>query len=139
MGSYLRKGQETIFTESQNHCGWKRPLRSPSPSPTHPTIPIDHGPRCHISTLEHLQDGDSPPPVQPVPCLTALKKLFLISNPKCSELCWEEHYPQPFNFPWQAEILQPTPWLLLALAAQLQPYPVLQHYFYFLSPSCAHF
>ena len=40
-----------MVIESQN-WGWKRLPRSP----THPTMPTDHVPKCHISTvLEHLQ------------------------------------------------------------------------------------
>lgn len=30
------------------HSGWKKPLTSPSPTPTHPTISTDRNPRCHI-------------------------------------------------------------------------------------------
>ena len=42
--------------ESQKHSGWKRPLRSPSP--TLPTMPTNHVPQCRISTvLEHLHGG----------------------------------------------------------------------------------
>jgi len=34
----------------------ERPLRPSSPTPTHPTMPTDYVPQCHISTvLEHLQ------------------------------------------------------------------------------------
>jgi len=44
------------LTESQNPKGWKRALRSPSPTPTHPTIPTNHILQCHIYTvLQHLQ------------------------------------------------------------------------------------
>ena len=36
---------------------WEKTLRSPSPTPTHPTMPIDHVPQCHISAgLEHIQE-----------------------------------------------------------------------------------
>ena len=38
----LHRGTEGTFTESQNHEGWKSPLRSPSPAPTHRTMPADH-------------------------------------------------------------------------------------------------
>lgn len=79
---------------SQNHCGWKRPLRSPTP--IHPAIPIDHGPKCHISTWNTSRTVTPHSLCCLCPCLTALKKPFLISNPKYSELCWEEHCPQPF-------------------------------------------
>ena len=42
--------------------GWNRPLRSPRPTPTHPTTPNGHIPVCHIPVvLEHLH-GDTPPP-----------------------------------------------------------------------------
>jgi len=43
--------------ESQNHSGWKRPLRSSSPT-IHPAPPclLNHVPRCHIHTVfEPLQ------------------------------------------------------------------------------------
>lgn len=43
------------ITEPWNHEGWKRPLQSPSPSPTHPTLPTDHVPKCHIPFM-------TPPP-----------------------------------------------------------------------------
>jgi len=34
----------------------ERPVRSPSPTPAHPTTPTHHIPQCHISTaLKHLQ------------------------------------------------------------------------------------
>ena len=51
--SWLLFNFECKFTiESWNH-GWRRALRFPSP--THPTMPIDHVPQCHISmVLEHL-------------------------------------------------------------------------------------
>ena len=40
--------------ESQHHQGSKRPLRSPRPTPTHPTMPTDHGPQCHISNTSRI-------------------------------------------------------------------------------------
>ena len=42
------------IVESQNHSGWKRPLRSPSTTPAHSHHA--HVPQCHIPTaLGHLQ------------------------------------------------------------------------------------
>lgn len=42
--------------ESQNPLGWKRSLRPPSPTSTHPTMVTNHIPRCRISTfLERFQ------------------------------------------------------------------------------------
>ena len=47
----------SMNTESQSHSGWTRPLRSPSPTPIHSTMPTAHIPQCHIPTaLEHLQE-----------------------------------------------------------------------------------
>ena len=46
----------------QNHSGWRRPLSSPGPTPTHPTVPTAHIP----TALEHLR-GNFPlhPTCQP--------------------------------------------------------------------------
>ena len=52
-----RWSSSSFITESWNHWGWKRPLRSPTPTPTHPTMLTDHVPQWgDISVaLEHLQ------------------------------------------------------------------------------------
>ena len=66
---------------NQYHEGWRRPLRSPSP--THPTMPTDHVPKCRISAvLEPLQGCW---PHRPLGSLchcttTLLENFFLISN-----------------------------------------------------------
>jgi len=56
--------------EPRNHYGWKRPLRSPSPTVT-PTPPclLNHVPKCHIHTVfEPLQGWGLPScPGQPGP------------------------------------------------------------------------
>lgn len=42
--------------KSKSCEGWKRPVRSPGPTPIHPTMPTHHVPMCHIGTaLEHLE------------------------------------------------------------------------------------
>ena len=54
--------------ESQRHSGYKRPLRSPSPTPAHPTMPTAHTPQCHIPmVMEHPKDGDPTTPWAAVP------------------------------------------------------------------------
>ena len=71
------------FADSENREGWKRPRRSPSPTPTHPTVPTAHVPQCHISkVLQHLQGQRLPHlPGQLYHCIATLSaKLFLMSN-----------------------------------------------------------
>lgn len=53
------------ITDPQSCWGWKRPLRSPSPTPP---WPLSHVPRCHIRTLlEHLLGVLTPPAPWAVP------------------------------------------------------------------------
>ena len=50
--------KELGFTESQNHLGWKRPLRSSSPiiNLTLPSPPLNHVPKPHIYiSFKYLQ------------------------------------------------------------------------------------
>lgn len=45
-----------LLCSNQSRVPWKRPLRSPGPTPTLPTMPTHRVPRCHTSALlEHLQ------------------------------------------------------------------------------------
>lgn len=76
--------------ESWNHSGWKRPPGSPCPTPTHPPMPTDHVPMCHICTfLVPSWVGDPTASLgSPYQCITPLleKKLFQIFNmnhPRC--------------------------------------------------------
>ena len=83
------KGVVLLHIESQNHYGWKRPLRSPTqPSPLHrahcphPSVPHPHGSGASSKTATPALPG------QLCHCITALleKKCFLISNlnlPSC--------------------------------------------------------
>lgn len=52
------KGQRTVIVEPQNHSGWKKALRAPGPTPTHPAVPTDHIPvvpeHLHGRALPHL-------------------------------------------------------------------------------------
>jgi len=54
--TYYTGGNMQKIIKSQNHSGWKRPLRSPSPT-INPSPPCPSSfPWCHIHTvLEHLQ------------------------------------------------------------------------------------
>ena len=64
----------------------EKALRSPSPTPVYPTMPSDHIPQCHISTvLEHFLG---------ILCLPTLleKKLFLVSN---LDFSWVKLWPVP--------------------------------------------
>jgi len=47
------------FIASQNHLGWKRPLRSLSPTVnlTLPSPPLHHVPKCHIHTSFEYPQG----------------------------------------------------------------------------------
>lgn len=40
--------------ETQNHWGWKRPLRSPSPSPTHPNKPCPSVPHLQVQVHKKM-------------------------------------------------------------------------------------
>ena len=52
-----------LIIEPQNCPGWKRPLMSPCPTPTHPIMSIDHIPQWHIPmALEHLSPWTWTPP-----------------------------------------------------------------------------
>ena len=56
-----------LLIEPQNHSGWKRPLRSASPTPAHPTVPTAHLPQCHISHWTPPGTVTPPPPWAAVP------------------------------------------------------------------------
>jgi len=51
-------GTGRIMESSQNHEGWRRPLRSSSPAgnPTPPCL-VNHVPKCHIYTVFELLQG----------------------------------------------------------------------------------
>lgn len=52
---FLQAGSFRIHYGLQNHYGWKRPLKSWNPTPTHPIMSITHIPRA----LGTSRDGDS--------------------------------------------------------------------------------
>ena len=60
--------------ESQNHEGWKSPLRSPGPTPSHPIVPTDTS--LSATSLDHLWHSDSITTGQLCQCSTALLDLI---------------------------------------------------------------
>ena len=73
----LHHGCAEYLRESWNHQGWRRPLRSPSPTPTHPTMPTDCV-RLHHGEGTHFLLWDfSKVPIFPTPQLL-LHSLFVI-------------------------------------------------------------
>jgi len=59
-GKNLQKfsGGSDGIIESENHLGWKRTLRSSSPTtnPTLPSPPLNHVPKCHsYMSFKYLQ------------------------------------------------------------------------------------
>ena len=72
-GGRARKSHGAGILESQNHLGWKKPLRSSSPTInlTLPSPPLSHAPKHHVYTaFKHLQGWWLHRfPGQPVPVL----------------------------------------------------------------------
>ncbi|KAK4813296.1 hypothetical protein QYF61_020875 [Mycteria americana] len=120
LGLPIKVKSEHVVTESQNHIGWKRPLRSSSPTLnlTLPSPPLHHVPQHLIHTaFKYPRDGDSTTALGSlVQCWTTLsvKENSLISIVESDEVS-----PQPpFLQAEQPQVPQPLP---ISLVLQTLP------------------